>query len=52
MESPSPTWTMTFFHCRVRPWICPRRLGLDLTLIVCTEMTETSKSASTLVDDF
>ena len=38
---------MAFFHWRVRPEVYPRRLGFDLTDIVRTSTTLTSKSAST-----
>src|ERR1019366_7267536 len=44
--SPERTWTIAFFHERVRPREMPRRLGLDLTEIVRTSSTWTSKSAS------
>src|SRR4051794_8450732 len=47
MVSPARTWTIAFFHDRVRPAVIPRRLGLDLTDSVRTSTTLTSKSAST-----
>src|SRR4051812_35817257 len=46
MDWPGATWTIAFFQERVRPAVCPRRLGLDLTAIVCTPTTLTSKSDS------
>ena len=47
IESPARTWTIAFFQERVRPDVSPRRLGLDLTEVVRTSTTLTSKSAST-----
>src|SRR4051812_43404694 len=45
--SPARTCTTAFFHERVRPWISPRRFGLDFTDIVRTSTTLTSKRLST-----
>src|SRR4051812_17989461 len=45
--SPARTCTTAFFHERERPAVNPRRLGLDLTDIVRTSTTLTSKSCST-----
>src|SRR4051794_35366750 len=47
MVSPARTWTTAFFHERERPAVNPRRLGLDLTDIVRTSTTLTSKRTST-----
>src|SRR3954447_9698777 len=47
MVSPGRTCTTAFFHERERPAVKPRRLGLDLTDIVRTSTTPTSKSVST-----
>src|ERR671921_1670775 len=46
IESPGLTCTTAFFQVRVRPHTTPRRFGLDLTFIVRTSTTPTSKSAS------
>src|SRR5919198_2073426 len=45
--SPGRTCTTAFFQERVRPWMSPRRLGLDFTDIVRTSTTLTSKRLST-----
>src|SRR5688500_17290853 len=47
LDWPGLTCTTAFFHARVRPEVNPRRLGLDLTLMVRTSTTLTSKSCST-----
>ncbi len=47
IDWPGPSCTIAFFQVRVRPRVCPRRLGLDLTVDVRTLTTLTSNSDST-----